>query len=138
MLFYISDSFETSPHHSEDSCSDHEEPPADTILRKIKYPATTKQPVNGLSSDFHDYDEPEGIIVLSDNEDNHEQAIKDNTDFHDYADLDDNPEQAITDDVNYHDYADLDDDDDEVDNKNCHVVPDEDSSCYHDYADPDE
>lgn len=132
------DSFETSPHHSVDSYSDHEEPPADTILRKIKYPATTKQPVNGLSSDFHDYDEPEGIIVLSDNEDNHEQAIKDNTDFHDYADLDDNPEQAITDDVNYHDYADLDDDDDEVDNKNRHVVPDEDSSCYHDYADPDE
>lgn len=119
-----------------DSCLDYEEPPAEAILKKIKHPSTRKQPVNGLSSDFHDYDEPEGVIVLSHNDENHDPAIKDNTDFHDYADLD---EQAIIDNIDFHDYADPDDDnDDEVDNKNCHVVLDEYSSCHHDYADPDE
>jgi len=72
--------------------------------------------LNDLSSDFHDYDEPEGVIVISDNEDDsHVQAPKENNDFHDYADPDDTDE----------------------DNVNCHVTANEDPSCYHDYDDPE-
>ncbi|KAJ7376382.1 hypothetical protein OS493_034903 [Desmophyllum pertusum] len=109
------DSFDSSPHPSMDDL-DYEEPPVELVIKKSNPPAPRKQQLNNLSSDFHDYDEPEGIIVISDHEDNpHEQAIQDNIDFHDYADPDDTDE----------------------DNTNCHVVVKEDAACYHDYADPD-
>ena len=114
-LILISDSFDSSPHPSMDDL-DYEEPPVELVIKKSNPPAPRKQQLNNLSSDFHDYDEPEGIIVISDHEDNpHEQAIQDNIDFHDYADPDDTDE----------------------DNTNCHVVVKEDAACYHDYADPD-
>ena len=57
-------------------------------MKKINASKPGKQKINDLSSDMHDYDEPGGVIVLSDHEDNQEQAIKDNIDFHDYADPD--------------------------------------------------
>lgn len=99
-----------------DSNLDFEEPPLEAIMKKINPTTPGKQKINDLSSDMHDYDEPEGIIVISDHEDNHEQVIKDNIDFHDYADPDDTDE----------------------DNTKCHVVISEDASCYHDYDDPAE
>ena len=113
LLYYIhvfllfSDSFD-----SEDS-KDYEEPPVlETIIRAKPAPQIR---LNDLSSAFHDYDEPEGIIVISDNEnDPHEQAVRDGNDFHDYADPDDTDE----------------------DNINCHVTASEDLTCYHDYDDP--
>ena len=127
--FLISDSFEPFPHQSLDSYLDYEEPPVEAILKKLKSPAPRKQQMNDLSSDFHDYDEPEGVIVLSDHEDNHEQAIKDNIDFHDYADPDDDHEQAIKDNIDFHDYADPDDDNEQAI---------KDNTDFHDYADPDD
>lgn len=78
--------------------------------------AQRRQKLNNLSSDFNDYDEPEGIIVISDNEDDSPKpAVNDSSDFHDYADPDDTDE----------------------DNVKCHVTPKEDLSCYHDYDDPE-
>lgn len=99
-----------------DSKLDYEEPPLEAIMKKLNSPAPRKQTINDLSSDMHDYDEPEGIIVISDHEDDNQQAIKDNIDFHDYADPDDTDE----------------------DNTKCHVVVTQDSSCYHDYDNPAE
>ncbi|KAL9959323.1 hypothetical protein ACROYT_G032637 [Oculina patagonica] len=110
------DSFDSSHHPSMDSGLDYEEPPLEAIIKKLNSPTPGKQKINDLSFDIHDYDEPEGIIVISDHEDNHQQAIKDNIDFHDYADPDDTDE----------------------DNTRCHVVVSEDASCYHDYDDPAE
>lgn len=110
------DSFDYSHHPSVDSNLDYEDPPLEAIMKKINPSTPGKQKINDLSSDMHDYDEPEGIIVLSDHEDNQEQAIKDNIDSHDYADPDDTDE----------------------DNTKCHVIVGEDPSCYHDYDDPAE
>lgn len=104
------DSFESS------DSKDYEEPPAEECLRKPKPCSPVKRKLNDLSSAFRDYDEPEGIIVISDDEnDLHKKAIKDGNDFHDYADPDDTDE----------------------DNVNCNVTPKEDLSCYHDYDDPE-
>jgi len=110
------DSFDSSHHPSMDSNLDYEDPPLEAIMKKINPSKPGKQKINDLSSDMHDYDEPEGIIVISDHGDNNEQAIKDNIDFHDYADPDNTDE----------------------DNTKCHVVVSEDASCYHDYDDPAE
>ena len=106
----ILDSFESS------DSKDYEEPPAEVFITKTKPCSPVKRQLNDLSSAFHDYDEPEGIIVISDDEnDTNKQAIKEGNDFHDYADPDDTDE----------------------DNINCHVTPKEDLSCYHDYDDPE-
>lgn len=110
------DSSDSSHHPSVDSNLDYEDPPLEAIKKKINPSTPRKQKINDLSSDMHDYDEPEGIIVISDHEDNQGQAIKDNIDFHDYADPDDTDE----------------------DNTKCHVIVNEDASCYHDYDDPAE
>lgn len=110
------DSFDYSHHPSVDSSLDYEDPPLEAIMKKINASTPGKQKINDLSSDMHDYDEPGGVIVLSDHEDNQEQAIKDNIDFHDYADPDDTDE----------------------DNTKRHVIVGEDASCYHDYDDPAE
>lgn len=110
------DSFDYSHHPSVDSSLDYEDPPLEAIMKKINASKPGKQKINDLSSDMHDYDEPGGVIVLSDHEDNQEQAIKDNIDFHDYADPDDTDE----------------------DNTKRHVIVGEDASCYHDYDDPAE
>ena len=107
----FSDSFESS------DSQDYEELPDLKPKSRTSHCVPTKQNLNNLSSDFHDYDEPEGVIVISDNEEcQHEKAIKDNNDFHDYADPDDTDE----------------------DNVGCHVTPSEDLPCYHDYDDPAE
>jgi len=104
------DSFDSS------DSKDYEEPPVDSTIFRSKHSAPQREELNDLSSDFHDYDEPEGVIVISDNEDDsHVQAPKENNDFHDYADPDDTDE----------------------DNVNCHVTANEDPSCYHDYDDPE-
>ena len=111
-LISISDSFDS------DDSKDYEEPPPPLqsfVKRKPCPPAKGK--LNNLSSAFHDYDEPESIIVIPDNEnDSPEQVISCGNDFHDYADPDDTDE----------------------DNVKCHVTPQEDLSCYHDYDDPAE
>ena len=99
-----------------DSNLDYEDPPLEAIKKKINPSTPRKEKINDLSSDMNGYDEPEGIIVISDHEDNQGQAIKDNIDFHDYADPDDTDE----------------------DNTKCHVIVNEDASCYHDYDDPAE
>ncbi|KAM7429856.1 hypothetical protein ABFA07_019352 [Porites harrisoni] len=101
-----------------DDSKDYEEPPPPLesfVERKPCLPAKGK--LNNLSSACHDYDEPEGIIVIPDNEnDSPEQVVSCGNDFHDYADPDDTDEDNVT----------------------CHVTPQEDLSCYHDYDDPAE
>lgn len=70
-----------------------------------------RQKLNDLSSEVNDYDEPEGIIVISDNEaETHEIAIRVINDFHDYGHETD---------------------------VNCYVKRPEDLLCYHDYDDPE-
>lgn len=90
---------------------DYEEPPAVPPRGGKRRIVPRRQKLNDLSSEVNDYDEPEGIIVISDNEaETHEKATKVINDFHDYTD---------------------------ETNANCHVKRPEDLPCYHDYDDPE-
>lgn len=101
--------------YSSDS-EDYEEPPVIDPNKRKKLLQSGKRRLNNLSSGGYDYDEPEGIIVISDSEgDPKEKGITDNKDFHDYADPDETDENNV----------------------NCCVTRTEDLPCYHDYDDPE-
>ncbi|XP_029196991.1 uncharacterized protein LOC114962203 isoform X2 [Acropora millepora] len=90
---------------------DYKEPPGVPPRGGKRRIAPRRQKLNDLCSEVNDYDEPEGIIVISDNEaETHEKARKVINDFHDYTD---------------------------ETNASCHVKRPEDLPCYHDYDDPE-
>ena len=107
--------FSDSSSDSSDS-KDFEEPPVVDRSKRKKRIAQGRHRLKNFSPDGNDYDEPEGIIVISDNEDEpYSPAIKNNMGVHDNADREDAEEK----------------------NGNFYVTHTGDLSCYHDYDDPE-